>query len=126
VKLSVKDKEFLERLKVLLEAKELQIKLKEDGVKRFVLCQNYGDKIEAHFGMSRQGVSWRFHRLFNEIYVSSYVTIHFVETHFGTDLRKGAMEVAKERVALRKKVLSSGHFVTYRREGDHYEASPTG
>jgi hypothetical protein len=122
MKLSVKDKEFLERLKVLLEAKELQIKLKEDGVKRFVLCQNYGDKIEAHFGMSRQGVSWRFHCLFNEIYVSAYETICFMETYFGPELRKDAMEVAKERVALRKKVLSSGHFVTYRREGNHYEA----
>ena len=45
MKLTIKDKDFLERLKVLLESKELSIQLKEDGLKRFVLHQNYGDRI---------------------------------------------------------------------------------
>ena len=49
MKLTVKDKDFLERLKRLLEEKELKIDLKEDGLKRFVLRQNYGDKVEKCF-----------------------------------------------------------------------------
>ena len=46
MKLTVKDKDFLEKLKRLLEEKDLKIDLKEDGLKRFVLRQNYGDKVE--------------------------------------------------------------------------------
>ena len=68
MKLTGKDKDFLERLKKLLDEKELAIDLKEDGYKRHILRQNYGDKVEITFDMSRQGVRWRFYRLFNEIY----------------------------------------------------------
>lgn len=50
MKLTVKDKEFLERLNRLVEETEVRICLKEDGLKRFVLRQNYGDKIEKAFG----------------------------------------------------------------------------
>jgi len=103
MKLTVKDKDFLERLIPLFESKELTIKLKEDGLKRLVLCKNYGDKIEACFDMTRQGVRWRFQRLFNEIYVSSYETIYWLESLFGTELRQKAIEIARERVELRKK-----------------------
>ena len=57
MKLTLKDKDFLEKLKVLLESKELSIELKEDGVKRLVLRQNYGDKIQliaqANGGVAR-------------------------------------------------------------------------
>ena len=70
MKLTVKDKDFLERLRKLLEEKELKIDLKEDGLKRFVFRQNYGDKVEHSFNMTRQGVRWRFQHLF-EIYISS-------------------------------------------------------
>jgi hypothetical protein len=49
MKLTVKDKDFLERLKSLLEAKELSIELKEDGYKRLVLRHNYGDKVGKNF-----------------------------------------------------------------------------
>jgi hypothetical protein len=45
MKLTVKDKDFLERLKSLLESKDLTVELKDDGLKSFVLRQNYGDKI---------------------------------------------------------------------------------
>jgi hypothetical protein len=103
MKLTCKDKDFLERLKALLEEKELAIDLREDGVKRLVLRQNYGDRVEKTFNMSRQGARWRFYRLFNEVYVSAYETIYFVESFFGTELRNMAMEIAKERVELRKK-----------------------
>ena len=103
MKLTLKDKEFLERLKPLFNSKDLDIGLKKDGLKRLVLRQNYGDKIFAHFKMTRQGVRWRFQRIFTEIYVEAYQTIYWVESLFGTGLRQMAMEIAKERVELRKR-----------------------
>ncbi len=110
MKLTDKDKDFLERLKGLLDKKELSIELKEDGLKRLVLRQNYGDKIASCFNMTRQGVRWRFQRLFNEIYINAYCTIYWVESNFGTELRRHALEIAKERVELRKKAQKNGHF----------------
>jgi len=116
MKLTYKDKDFLERLKKLLDEKDLAIDLKENGYKRFVLCQNYGDKVEKTFGMSRQGVRWRFHRIFNEAYVAAYEAILWVESNFGTELRQMAMEIAKERVELRKKAQKIEFFDASRRE----------
>jgi hypothetical protein len=124
MKLTLKDKEFLERLKSLLDSKELVIKLKEDGLKRFVLRQNYGDKVEKAFGMTRQGVRWRFNRLFNEAYVSSYEALFWVESNFGTELRPMALEIARERVAFRKKANQKGFFDAYRRENQQEEPAP--
>ena len=124
MKLTCKDKDFLERLKKLLDEKELAIELKEDGIKRLVLRQNYGDKVEKTFNMSRQGVRWRFYRLFNEVYVSAYETIYFVETFFGTELRQMAIEIARERVELRKKAQKIEFFDASRREKGLSE--PTG
>ncbi len=72
MKLTAKDKAFLDQLRSLLEEKHLHIELEEKGPKRLILRQNYGDHIEARFGMSRQGVRWRFQRLFNDIYVEAY------------------------------------------------------
>jgi hypothetical protein len=116
LKLTCKDKDFLERLKRLLDEKELAIELKEDGIKRLVLRQNYGDKVEKTFNMSRQGIRWRFYRLFNEIYTEAYMTIFFVESNFGTGLRQMAMEVARERVELRKRAQKIEFFDASRRE----------
>jgi len=110
MKLTIKDKDFLDKLKILIENKALSIELKEDGVKRLVLRKNYGDKIETYFGLTRQGVRWRFHRLVNEIYCSAYESIYLVESRFGTGLRPMVMEVAKERVELREKAKKmTGH-----------------
>jgi hypothetical protein len=114
MKLTVKDKDFLERLKPLFDSKDLDIGLKKDGLKRLVLRQNYGDKIEACFGMTRQGIRWRFQRLFNDIYVSAYETIFWIESNFGTGLRQKAIEIAKERVAMRKNAQKIGHFEIHR------------
>ena len=114
MKLTVKDKDFLTQLRVLLDSKDLSIELKNDGLKRFVLRQNYGEKIESAFGLSRQGVRWRFQRLFNEIYVQAYCTIFWVESYFGTELRQMALEIAKEQVALRKEARKRGDFDDYR------------
>ncbi|MCJ7581609.1 MAG: hypothetical protein MUP98_13865 [Candidatus Aminicenantes bacterium] len=116
MKLTVKDKDFLERLKPLLESKDLAIELKEAGLKRLVLRQNYGDKITSYFNMTRQGVRWRFQRLFNEIYVSSYETIYWIESLFGTELRQKALEIAKERVELRKKAQKIANLEIHRRK----------
>ena len=114
MKLTVKDKDFLAQLRALLDSKDLSIELKNDGLKRLVLRQNYGDKIEAAFGMTRQGVRWRFQRLFNEIYVQAYCTIFWVESYFGTELRQMALEIAKEQVVLRKEARKRGPFDDYR------------
>jgi len=114
MKLTVKDKDFLAQLRALLDSRELSIELKKDGLKRLVLRQNYGERIEAAFGMTRQGVRWRFQRLFNEIYISAYSTIFWVESNFGTELRHMALEIAKERVALRKEAGKRVNFDDYR------------
>ena len=124
--LSEKDKVFLERLKKLCDENQLEIELKDVGVKYIVLRQNYGDKVEGSFGMTRQGVRWRFHRLFNEIYVSSYETIYWVESSFGTSLRSMALEIVKERVEMRKKANKIEFFSTPRRENDESEDESQG
>ena len=123
MKLTVKDKDFLEMLKQLLEEKELKICLKEDGLKRLVLCQNYGDKVERNFNMTRQGVRWRFQHL-AEMYVSSLEVIYFLESNFGTELRPMALEIARERVSFRIKASSKGFFDGYRREKKEKREDP--
>jgi hypothetical protein len=116
MKLTLKDKDFLEKLRSLLESKELSIELKEAGLKRFVLHRNYGDKIETEFNMTRQGIRWRFNRLFNQIYINSYLAIFWIESNFGTELRKMALEIARERIEVRKKALKMGNLGGCRRE----------
>jgi len=118
MKLTLKDKDFLERLKALVESKDLSIELKQDGLKRFVLRHNYGDKIESEFGMSRQGVRWRFQRIFSEVYSQAYETIYWVESSFGTELRQKALEIARERVELRRKAQKMGQIEVHRRKMD--------
>ena len=116
MKLTNKDKVFLETLKRLAESGQLLIDMRTDGWKRLVLCRNYGEKIEAEFNMTRQGVRWRFQRLFNEIYVSAYETIYFIESIMGTDLRSSAMDIAKERAALYQQAQKTGDIDGCRRQ----------
>lgn len=124
MKLTQKDKDFLERLKLLLESKDLSVEMKEDGYKRLVLKQNYGDKIETTFRMSRQGVRWRFWRLFNEVYVSAYETIYLMESQFGIQLRQQALAIAKERVEMRKRHQKIDDFEVCRRQSEQEESHP--
>ena len=42
----------------------------------------YGTYLENLFKMSRQGIRWRFNRLFNEIYISAYVSIIWLESTY--------------------------------------------
>ena len=118
MKLTEKDKDFIEKLKILLESKELSIELIDDGLLRLVLRQNYGDKIESEFKMTRQGVRWRFHRLFNEVYLNAYLTIFWIESNFGVGLREKVIRIAKQHVELRKKAQKTGFVSACRREND--------
>ena len=116
MKLTLKDKDFVEKLKSLIESKELSIELKNDGLKRLVLQRNYGDKIESEFNLTRQGIRWRFKRIFNEIYVNAYLSIFWIESNFGTELRQMALEIAREQIELRKKTRKMDDFEFCRRE----------
>lgn len=126
MKLTIKDKDFLERLKPLLESKEMAIELKRAGLKRLVLRQNYGDKIERFFKMTRQGVRWRFHRIFSEIYVQSLETLYWIESLFGTELREKALEIARENVEMRKSAQKMGRFDSRRRQNVQGKADSKG
>ena len=118
MKLTEKDKDFIEKLKILLESKELSIELVDDGLLRLVLRQNYGDKIESEFKMTRQGVRWRFHRLFNEVYLNAYLTIFWIESNFGVGLREKVIRLAKQHIELRKKAQKTGFMPACRRENE--------
>ena len=98
-----KDKVFLEELRKLMDSKDLRVELRPGNPSHMVLKGTYGDKIHKTFGVTRQGVRWRFHHLFSHAYVGAFETIVFVETIFGTQLRDYAIRISKERYALRQK-----------------------
>ncbi len=108
MKLTEKDRDFLENLKKLMEAKDLRVELKADRPSYMILRGTYGEKIHKAFRMTRQGVRWRFWRLFNDIYVSAFETILFVDRTFGTQFREHAIRISKERYALRQEAANSG------------------
>jgi len=122
LKLTSKDAAFLEALRTLLQEEQLRIELKEDGLKRLVLRQNYGTAISRHFKMTRQGVRWRFNHI-TEIYVSAYLTILTIESLFGTELRHHAMAIAKQRAELRQRAQKLGKLTLPRRKASLRPAS---
>ncbi|MHC4259240.1 MAG: hypothetical protein ACYSTF_02330 [Planctomycetota bacterium] len=73
-----------------------------------VLKGTYGEKIHKTFRMTRQGVRWRFYRLFNQVYVEAFETILFLEKVFGTQLREYAVKIGKERYSLRQEIQETG------------------
>jgi len=89
-----------------MESKDLWVELKPDQPSRMVLRGTYGEKVHRAFRMTRQGVRWRFWRLFNDIYVSAFETILFIEKVFGAELREHAIRISKERYALRQEAIS--------------------
>ncbi|MBN1489892.1 MAG: hypothetical protein JXA69_08245 [Phycisphaerae bacterium] len=107
MKLTEKDKTFLETLKRLLESKDLSVEFKPGQPSHLVLRGTYGEHIHEAFRMTRQGARWRFQRLFNEIYVSAFETILFIERIFGTQLREHAMRISQERYALRQQAAEN-------------------
>jgi len=70
-----------------------------------VLKGTYGEKIHKTFRVTRQGVRWRFQRLFNHVYVEAFLTILMIEKIFGTQLRDYAVKISKEKYTLRQELL---------------------
>ena len=91
--------------------KDLWVELKPNRPGYMVLKGTYGEKIHKTFRTTRQGVRWRFYRLFNHVYVEAFETILFLEKIFGTQLREYAVRVSRERYALRQKTVN-GSFET--------------
>ena len=108
MKLTEKDREFLTQLKALIDSRDLSVELKCDKPSYLVLRGTYGEKIHRTFRMTRQGVRWRFQRLFGDIYVSAFETILMIEKTFGTYLREYAIRISKERYQLRQEILQNG------------------
>lgn len=73
-----------------------------------MLRGTYGNKLHKTFRVSRQGVRWRFQRLFNHVYVDAFETILFIETTFGTELRDHAIRISRERYTLRQELTQLG------------------
>jgi hypothetical protein len=91
-----------------MESKELWVELRPGRPSYMVLRGTYGDKVHEAFGMSRQGVRWRFQRLLGEVYVSAFEVITFIERTFGTQLRDHAVRISRERYELRERLRESG------------------
>jgi len=98
----------MEILKELVGSQDLWVELKPDTPSRMVLRGTYGQKIHRAFEMTRQGVRWRFQRLFCEIYVQAFEVILMIEKTFGTQLREYAIRISRERYALRKEIEHEG------------------
>ena len=99
-----KDKTFLERLRELMDSRDLRVELRPGNPSSMVLKGTYGQKIHETFRTTRQGVRWRFQHLFGHAYVEACETILFIESTFGTELRDYAIRISRERYALRQKV----------------------
>ena len=69
-----------------------------------VLKGTYGEKIHKTFRMSRQGVRWRFKRLFCQVYVEAFETILMIEKTFGMQLREYAVRISRERYEMRQEI----------------------
>ncbi|VGO13491.1 hypothetical protein PDESU_02048 [Pontiella desulfatans] len=110
MKLNEKDKAFLERLQKLIDQDAVWIERTFDSPFYFVLRGNYGEHVERLFKLTRQGVRWRFWRLFNDIYVSAYETIIFIEKQLGTGFRQDALIIAHDRFIQRQRALTEPSF----------------
>jgi len=73
-----------------------------------VLKGTYGEKIHKTFRMTRQGVRWRFQRLFSHVYVEAFETILMIEKAFGTQLRDHAIRISRERYEARREAMKEG------------------
>ena len=85
-----------------MESRDLSVELKPGRTSHMVLKGTYGEKIHETLRMTRQGVRWRFQRLFNQVYVEAFLTILLIEKTFGTQLREHAVRISRERHAIRE------------------------
>ena len=93
---------------MLMESKDLRVELKPGNPSHMILKGTYGEKIHKTFQMTRQGVRWRFQRLFNHVYVEAFSTILMIEKIFGTELRDYAVRISRERYEVRKEAIGKG------------------
>lgn len=91
-----------------MESKDLWVELKPGRPSYMVLKGTYGEKIHKTFRMTRQGVRWRFQRLFNQVYVEAFETILMMEKMFGTELREYAIRISKEKYEVRREAMRQG------------------
>ena len=77
--LTDKDKIFLEKLKKLMDSRDLHVELRVGSPSRMVLKGTYGENIHKTFDITRQGVRWRFQHIFAIAYVRAFETILFIE-----------------------------------------------
>jgi len=108
MKLTEKDRVFLEGLKALMESKDLWVELRPGRPSHMVLKGTYGEKIHQTFRMTRQGVRWRFQRLFSQVYVKAFETILMIEKTFGTQLRGHVIRISRERYEARREAVGEG------------------
>jgi hypothetical protein len=99
-----------------MESQDLWVEYREGRPGHMVLRGTYGDKVHRAFHVTRQGVRWRFQRLFNEVYVSAFETILFIEKTFGPQLREHAARISRDRYMLcqehRPPAFQSAHEVS--------------
>ena len=91
-----------------MESKDLSVELKPDRPSYMVLRGTYGERVHEAFRLTRQGVRWRFQRVFGDMYVSAFEAILMIERIFDTQLRDYAMRISRERHALRQEVTRNG------------------
>ena len=107
MKLTTKDKEFLQGLRTLTESQDMWIELKPGTPSHMVLKGTYGQKVHKTFGVTRQGVRWRFQHVFVHMYVRAFETILFIEKIFGTQLRDYAIRISRERYQLHQQAIQN-------------------
>jgi hypothetical protein len=90
-----------------MDAKEMWVELKPGEPSSMVLKGTYGQKVHKTFGVTRQGVRWRFQHLFGQAYVRAFETILFIEKTFGTQLRDHAIRISRECYALHQKTAQN-------------------
>jgi len=110
MKLTEKDLEFVKKLKDLIDSGDLWIEFKIDRPSYMVLKGTYGQKVHTVFGMTRQGVRWRFQRVFGDIYVSAFESILTIEKAFGSRLRDYAIRISRQRYQFKQYILRQQTF----------------
>ena len=99
-----------------MDAKDLSVELKSGRPSHMVLKGTYGKKIHKTFGVTRQGVRWRFQRLFGQVYVEAFLVIMAIEKIFGSQLREYAIRISRERYAMRQESLKQRINISNRNE----------
>ena len=97
----------MENLKKLMESKDLWVELKHNRPSYMILKGTYGEKIHKTFRMTRQGVRWRFYRLYNQVYLEAFEVIFMIEKPFGTELRAYAVRISREKWEVRQKLFDA-------------------